>query len=205
VVAVERPVGVEIAVQTSPDAEAETIAETGNAPAFLWNSEGDKLAFASGGRQGNALASGIRLYRPADGSIQQLTDEPLIAFFWCPDGKRIVWLSGESDSRAVRLRIADTEGGPASELGWLRPSRDLFLLLGHFDQYAQSATLFSPAGDEIVLAASRAKELENGSVPTVRQILIRPLSDGRKETSPSRGRLAFWRPSGPGPWQSKDG
>ena len=68
------------------------------------------------------------------------------------------------------------------------------MLFNHFDQYSQSANLISPDGAELVLAASRAKERENGSVPTVRQILVRPLAGAGDERPIARGRLAVWRP-----------
>src|SRR5204863_1001887 len=115
-------------------------------------------------------------------------------FFWSA-AARLVYVSGDLAQRTVAVRLADVAAGSSTDLGWVRPSRDLLLLFSHFDQYVQSVALVSPDGSEIALAASRAKELENGSVPTVRQILVRSLSDPRAEHAIGRGRLAFWRPA----------
>jgi hypothetical protein len=96
--------------------------------------------------------------------------------------------------RAVAIRAVDVDKGADIDIGWVRPSRDLFMLFSHFDQYCQSARLLSPEGTELVVAASRAKERENGSVPTARQILVRSLAGAGDERVIARGRLAVWRP-----------
>jgi hypothetical protein len=80
------------------------------------------------------------------------------------------------------------------DYGFFRPSRDLVMLFAHFDQYASSAALLSADGEELLLAASRAKEQENGSVPTVRQIIVKRLVPGAEERVVGKGRVAFWRP-----------
>jgi hypothetical protein len=67
-------------------------------------------------------------------------------------------------------------------------------MLGHFDQYSESVPLVSADSSHIVLAASHAKESENGVVPTVRQILARPLSGAGPDVVIGRGRIACCAP-----------
>src|SRR5204863_3616527 len=110
----------------------------------------------------------ISIYDAADGSATEVTAGPAAAFFWCPDSVRLVYAAGDVGGRMVSLQLVDVVSRAQADLGWMRPSRDVMLLLGHFDQYSQSAQIFSPAGDELALAASIAQEQLNGSVPTVR-------------------------------------
>jgi TolB protein len=185
----------EIALQTGPEAEPEILVEAGPAPAFSWSPDGESLAYAARPSADTFLYQGISLYRPGDRTTRQISDEPLLAFFWCPDSRRLVYSTGDLGNRMIGIHSVDVDGGSTEDLGWLRPSRDMWLLLGHFDQYSQSAHLFSPDGAEIVFATSRAQERHNGSVPTVRQILVRPIEGTEKERVIARGRLAFWRPA----------
>lgn len=185
----------EVALLASPEAEPQVLVETGPAPAFCWSPSGDGLAYAARPSTDTFLYQGISLYRPGDRTVRQVSDEPLLAFFWCPDSRRLVYTTGDLGNRMVGVRSVDVEQGSVVDLGWLRPSRDVWLLLSHFDQYTQSSRLFSPDGAEIVLATSRAQERHNGSVPTVRQVLVRALTGAEEERVVARGRLALWRPA----------
>jgi Tol biopolymer transport system component len=186
--------GAEIVLQEGPDADRDPLATTGNGPAFIWSRDGEQLAFASRSPEFGGAYGPVSVWRAADRSTSQVTEGPCLAFFWCPDGRRLVFTGGEMGGRLMNLQCVDTASGERTNLGWVRPSRDLMLLLGHFDQYSQSAQLFSPDGNEMVLSASLAQEQVNGSVPTVRQILVRALSGEGAQEVAARGRLAFWRP-----------
>jgi dipeptidyl aminopeptidase/acylaminoacyl peptidase len=191
-VAFERGGGADLALLAAPNDEPEILTPTGRGPAFAWSPDLQHLAFA-GHEDEDALYTGISIYARTDRAVRQIVTTPVLAFFWC-GASRLAYVSGDLGQRTVAVRLFDVSDGSSNDLGWVRPSRDLLLLFSHFDQYVQSTALVSPDGEEIVLAASRAKELENGSVPTVRQILVRSLAES-VERSVGRGRLAFWRPS----------
>ncbi len=186
--------GSEIVLQSGPDNVRQTIASTGPGPAFIWSADGERLAFAARSPKFDGAYGPISVYRSDTGSIDQVNEGPALAFFWCPDGRRLLWTGGEMGGRMMNLQLVDTASAERTNLGWVRPSRDVMLLLSHFDQYNQSVQLISPAGDELVLAASIAQEQVNGSVPTVRQIIVRALAGDRVQEVAARGRLAFWRP-----------
>jgi WD40 repeat protein len=186
--------GSEIVLQSDPDAVREVLASAGAGPAFVWSDDGERLAFASRSPDLGGAYATISVCEASDGSVKEVAEGPSLAFFWCPDGRRLAYTGGEMGGRMMNVQLVDIVSGEHTTLGWVRPSRDLMLLLGHFDQYRQSARLFSPAGDEMVLAASIAQEQGNGAVPTLRQILVRSLSGERTQEIAARGRLAFWRP-----------
>lgn len=190
-VALDADEGAELALLPGPVGAPEIIGKVGEAPAFVWSPDGVTLAVVD--RDAAEHASYQRLAVIRDGTLTELAREPMLAFFWCTDSRCLVYVTGEVANRAVRLRLVEVESGQSTDVGWVRPTRDFVQLMSHFDQYVQSTMLISPDG-EVVLSASRAKELENGPVPTVRQILTRKL-DGGDENVVARGRLATWRPS----------
>jgi dipeptidyl aminopeptidase/acylaminoacyl peptidase len=190
-VAIEASDGSDLALIRGPDQSPEGIAHVGAAPAFAWSPDGNSLAVVD--REASDPGAYRRLGVLRDGEVVVLAEEPMLAFFWAADSRRLLYLTGEQVNRSVRVRSVALEGGGVEDAGWVRPTRDFVQLTAHFDQYVQSCTVVSPQG-ELALAASRAKELENGPVPTVRQVLVRKL-DGGEDVIVARGRLAVWRPA----------
>jgi len=192
--AFDRDAGAEIAIQAGPDAPARPIVATGPAPAFAWGPNGQTLAFAARESAEPGPYRGLAVVPALGGEARTLTDEPLMAFFWCPDGTRLVFCGADVAGRTVHIQTVAVGTGELTDLGWVRPSRDFWFLLNHFDQYARSIALVSADSVHIVLAAAHAKESENGVVPTVRQVLARPVSGEAKDLVVGRGRTACWAP-----------
>ncbi|MPZ14534.1 MAG: hypothetical protein GEU73_08950 [Chloroflexi bacterium] len=197
-VAYDRPDGSEIAIQASPHADPVVVAEAGHGPAFVWSPSGTVLAFGSHPADSSRLYEGISVYDAEKRAVRRVSEEPALAFFWCSD-HQIIFVTGEVGDRLIGVRLVDIDSGARNELDWVRPSRDLLLLLSHFDQYYQSAHVVSPQGSELVFATSVAQERTNGSVPTLRQVLVHSLTEEGGHRVVARGRLAVWRPPAPQP------
>lgn len=193
-VALTREDGARVGICRGSEEPFEELFACAHAPALAWNPSGEILAFGSRLSMDGSLYDGIWLYHASSGATEQISQENTLAFFWSPDGRRVVCATGPVGDRMIGLKVLDVATRKDSDLGFVRPSRDLLLLMGHFDQYSLSARLISASSNQLLLAASRAKEQENGSVPTVRQILLRSLGPDAAERVVARGRLAFWRP-----------
>lgn len=192
-VALGRGDGAELSVHRDPAAGGERLCETAGSPAFVWSPDANKLAFASRPSPEYRAYDGISLYHLTGQRVEKVTSAPTLAFFWLPDSARLLYASMEMDSRLVHLHVVGTSTGLESDLGWFRASRDWLLLLAHFDQYSHAGRVSASTSGELLLASSSAQELGNGSVPTLRQIILRPLGGGEDRVV-ARGRLAFWRP-----------
>ncbi|MDJ0924202.1 MAG: hypothetical protein QNJ77_06525 [Acidimicrobiia bacterium] len=78
------------------------------------------------------------------GDLQTVTENPAIAFFWSPDGRRLLVLDAVASGEA---RWSIWEDGEMSESVRFEPDPSFLReLLPFFDQYAQSVTLWSPDG-----------------------------------------------------------
>ena len=192
-IALGRGDGAELSVHRDSAARGETLCETAASPAFVWSPDGEKLAFASRPSAEHRAYDGIFLYNPADQRVEKITSAPTIAFFWGPDSAQLLYATMELDSRQVHLHVVGISTGLESDLGWFRASRDWLLLLAHFDQYSHATRVGAPESGDLLLASSSAQELGNGSIPTRRQIILRPIGGGEDRVV-ARGRLAFWRP-----------
>ncbi len=186
----------EIVLQSGPDVPVRSVARTGPAPAFAWSPDGRILAFAARASPEPGPHLGLAVVAADGGAPRQLTDEPLLGFFWCPDGNRLISCAGEMSGRMIHVQSVAVVTGDTIDLGWLRPTRDFWFLLSHFDQYARSMQLVSADSARVILPAAHAKEWENGVVPTVRQVLARSI-DGGDDIMVGRGRTASWAPAEP--------
>jgi Tol biopolymer transport system component len=97
-----------------------------------------------------------------------LTEEPILAFFWAPNGKTLAFLmpdDGKSidpmflqNPRVLSLRLMGYD--PASGKTWLiatfPPSRGMLSVLPYFDQYQRSTSIWSPDSRFITFTAFSA-------------------------------------------------
>jgi TolB protein len=143
----------------------------------------------------------------ATGEVRVLSDEPIIAFFWSPDGRYLAALSvarnGEGDINAQAGKERAGKLGLQQNLPRLRllvynvaaeEGRLLFSFvptftfatqfLPFFDQYALSHRLWSPDSSALVLPM-----VENGR----NQIFIINIVTGQKRFL-ADGSMPFWSP-----------
>ncbi len=187
----------EIVLQSGPDAPAQPVVQTGPAPAFAWSPDGQTLAFAARESAEPGAYLGLAVVSAGGATPRPLTDEAVLGFFWSPDSTRLIYCAGEASGRMVRVQSVTVATGDTTDLGWVRPTRDFWFLLSHFDQYRLSMPLVSADNARVVLAAAHAKEWENGVVPTVRQVLARSVTGAEDDIIVGRGRTACWAPVEP--------
>jgi hypothetical protein len=192
--ALERGDGGEIAIQDAPGSVARALVETGPGPVFVWSPDGSTLAYSSRDEESSEVYHGLSIV-DKDGHATALSEDPLLAYCWSPDSRTLVCLAGATSGRLLHATAITAASGQVTDLGWVRPSRDFWFMLGHFDQYSVSTALVSSDSVHVVLAASHAKDSENGVVPTVRQILARPISGAGQDLRIGRGRIASWAPA----------
>jgi TolB protein len=136
--------------------DASVLAESDNDIAFVWSPESQHIAYATRGNADDPFLGPIFLYDITTGVVQRVTDVGLRvqAFFWSPDGKRIGyihWLGLPGESWA-QWRVYNLITGQDRGYNAFNPSFHMRMLIGSFNQYAQSHRLWSPDGRYLTYA-----------------------------------------------------
>jgi len=164
--------------------------------AFAWSSDSAKVAFIAGKQTLNAGAIGGLHVVDIETSEEIVKDEDVYAFFWSPDGKKIAYfvpfLSNQSADGSqtsnqqliLQLNMLDVATGESRELFTYPPTEQFARILPYFDQYHQSATIWSPDNNNLVLSF-----LDSSGNPG---IAIAAASGQLQPRLLAQGYLAFW-------------
>jgi Tol biopolymer transport system component len=137
--------------------------------AFAWSSDGSRLAYIDGVQALDAGTIGSLHVVDMETSEEIVQEEDIIGFFWSPSGEEIAYFillqapaegssSGESGESAqtpqfaLTLKVLDVTNGETRELFTYRPTPQFLNMLPYFDQYHQSATIWSPDNNNLVLS-----------------------------------------------------
>lgn len=169
------------------------LSRNGSTVAFSWAPGSDWLAFSSAYPGAAQVYQGVEIARPDGVERRRLGEEPLMAFWWSPDGQRLASIHADVEARSLVWGITALDGALTRTLGSCVPSDDFAFQMSFFDQFAQSAAIWSPDGRHIVYAAEGGQEHGNGSSVGPRIMLLG--ADG--STPPVRlasGHAAVWSP-----------
>ncbi len=136
-------------------AETRRVGEFGGGVVLAFRPGTETLTVAGALPGGSPLATGIHyadLGSPGAG-VETLVRGPVVAFWWAPAGDRVAVLApgGLSDGRA-QVRFHHADGTPGGAMESLNLSNDMRTLVGFFDQFALSHSLWSPDGRHFALA-----------------------------------------------------
>jgi len=160
-----------------------TLATGTGVPYFSLSRDGKRLAYLDA-LSVRPVPQGAITIVSTDGSAPavKLTDAPVLAFFWAPDGRKLVFvmpdISGtpdpmfqnSSEQLNVKLMGCDVVTGRTWFISRFPTTAGLLSILPFFDQYQRSSTIWSPDSRYIVFSAFSRK-----GVPAV--YVVR--SDGR--------------------------
>lgn len=157
----------EIIVTDAAGENPETIGTFKERTAFAWSSDGTRFAYIDGEQALEAGTIGPLHIVDMETSKEIVREENIVAFFWSPSGEEIAYFillpaqaegSGESGSAqagnqyALNLHVLDVTSGESRELFTYRPTQQFLSVLPYFDQYHQSATIWSPDNNNLVLS-----------------------------------------------------
>lgn len=126
--------------------------------AFLWSPSGEHLAVLESPQLFMYRGNPLQIYRrlaivPAAMPQDAVEfDQPMIAFFWSPDGSEIAFVTLSESPGALRWALLDVVKGEATRLVDFIPSAEQLTMFQFFDQYAYSHSVWSPDSENIVFA-----------------------------------------------------
>ena len=159
--------------------------------AVLWSPvEEEKLALSQSATLGTPT-QGLTLFNVETGEEQALTGEPVYAFFWSPDGQRIVYLTSSSETFPTWKAIKLGQPAEITPIIEMLPSQELLAGLLYFDQYAHSYRVWSPDSRYLVLSGYQpGQQLGDPS-----QVVVVDSEGVEPPRVIAEGTLAFWSPS----------
>jgi Periplasmic component of the Tol biopolymer transport system len=172
--------------------------------AFAWSNHSDMVAYIEGKKTIAAGVLGALHVIDVETSKELFKDdEDVIAFFWSPNDRRLAYFvprlsaasgssSGQSDSTAeaqdqqllLTLKMLNVDTGESNELFTFQPTDQFASILPYFDQYHQSATIWSPDNNNLVLSF-----IGNDGTPGIAIVAASGQMQPRVMT---QGYLAFW-------------
>lgn len=173
--------------------------------AFLWSPSGTHLAVSDAARRflyRGAVMSAYRRLAIASESAPQNADEilqPILAFFWSPDGSRLAYITLSDTEGALRCIVMDMDSRERRAALDFVPSPEQQTLFQFFDQYAYSHNIWSPDSANLVFAGNivgNAATASGGAHPGHRGFHIIVADAGGASTPQlvGEGIMGFWSP-----------
>jgi Tol biopolymer transport system component len=129
-----------------------SLGEFGSSAAFEWSPKGDKLAVGAGEPSlFGPRYSMVTVVDPASKRQTIVSRTGAFAFFWSPDGKRLAFLDAAPPD-AIQWVVVDADGGNRHALEAFVPDRGYSELIGFFDQFAQSLSVWSTDSQYVVFS-----------------------------------------------------
>ncbi|MGH8008613.1 MAG: hypothetical protein ACREQ3_16605, partial [Candidatus Binatia bacterium] len=159
-----------------------------------WSPTQPLLAVGTAASEGEPLLEELRLIDVASGKTRTLVKDGVGAFFWSPNGERILYAKRKVDTELWTWVVVEVANGKSQEVVDFLPSRPFLVIFEFFDQYALSHRVWSPDSKHFVFAGSVGPEANLAAafrsptvyaVEAVAQATPKPLSDGH---------VAFWSP-----------
>lgn len=174
--------------------QPESVALVPKRMALAWSPTQHLLAIATTSFIRAPLFEEVRVFDVGSGALHPLIQEPLAAFFWSPDGTRILYAKRNPDRAHWTWVVVDVHSRTSFPVVNFIPSRPQILVFQYFDQYALSHRLWSP--DSQFFTFSGHTDLNPNPGPGVRgpSVYIVPVT---KDATPQRlsdGHIAFWSP-----------
>lgn len=190
----------EVIVTDAAGENPKTIGTFTEKTAFAWSSDGSRFAYIDGEQALDAGTIGPLHVVDMETSKEIVQDENIVAFFWSPSGEEIAYFillqtqaegSGETGSSTqagpqyvLNLKVLNVTSGESRDLFTYRPTQQFLSILPYFDQYHQSATIWSPDNNNLVLSF-----LGQSGAPG---IAIVAASGNLEPRLLAQGYLAFW-------------
>ena len=175
-------------------AGARPILDIGASSAFQWSPTRDEIAVADASDAGELIFERLTIVSSDGESQRTLVNEPLLAFFWSPDGEKIAYVAVDRDGSFFTWKYVDRTEGTPVELVEFLPSPQFLTLFSFFDQYSYSNSLWSPDSSKILFSGAirPSSPSRNGGSPEGNKVYVLDISGGSGPREIATSRFAVW-------------
>ncbi len=161
--------------------------------AFLWSPDGEVIAVGKANSDG--FYGGLTIISKDGSSQKALTNKEMVAFFWSPDGKKIMYATPPDNNDVMNWVLLDLLKGTEALVTRFIPSDEVSTMLGFFDQFAPSHSLWSPDSSYFAfsgfLPGTSDTEVPPGRLPQPRVYMV-DVADGAPPRAVADGSLVVW-------------
>jgi Tol biopolymer transport system component len=151
--------GKELVAANSKGEFQQALAEFELNAAFAWSPDSELVAYIEGTESLNAGIVGKLHVLDLATSEDFFQADEVFAFFWSPNSRKLAYFiplqitdsSGQAQF-VLQLNMLDAVSGESKELFTFAPTNQFSSILPYFDQYHQSATIWSPDSNNLLLA-----------------------------------------------------
>lgn len=183
------PLGNHLFVNEVGAIDKEPIMDINDSSAFLWSPDNELLAIANLNNTDTSYSE-LYLFDPSDDSLDNLIDEPFVAFYWDPSAERIVYFVQTGLENEVVVKVTDLANKRKRDLYSFVPTQELAVHLAYFDQFSTSHSLLSADGNYLVVAGYPDNQRTNQDP----EIIMIDIVGSEKPTIIKNGRIAFFAP-----------
>ena len=180
---------------SSPTAAgAKSILDVGHLSAFLWSPTRDEIAVADVIGARGFPYDRVTIVSSDGGSKTVVAQEPVLAFFWSPDGEKLAYVAFDTERRSLLWKYVDRSAEEPIELLEFSPSPEFTTMILHFDQYAYSNSVWSPDSSQIVFSGTvgPVKPSQNGNSPGADRVYVLDVKEGSVPREIATSRFATW-------------
>ena len=174
---------------------AEIVGEVEGLVAVSWRPDRGQLGIASGLNRSSGYYDRLTLLDANSTAERVLMEEPMLCFFWSPDGSKIAFIAPSEDAQgSVRWGVLDLATDEIRYLADFLPSREQLTMFMFFDQYGQSHGLWSPDSGKLLFAGIPGKMQARGPLPdgSASAVYIADVSGGDEPALVGPGSIGVW-------------
>ena len=185
---------VALMVAPADGGEPQAFADVSQRLALGWSPTESRIVVATTSFMDGSVYEELQLIDIPSGETRTLLKDHFAAYFWSPNGKRILYARRQPGSPFGTWVVVDVDSGKSTDIIDFSPSRPLTQVFQYFDQYALSHRLWSPDSRHFVFAGSAGSDSHPSTalqspgvyvVEAIPQATPQLLSDGP---------IAFWSP-----------
>ena len=131
----------------------DTLAEIFGIAACSWSPDGRTIGLLRDPAQQSGYYQGLWLLDAAGSGERQVTDDPILSFFWSPDGSKIAYITPSDGAQgSIRWGVLDVESNQTRYAVDFTPTQEQITTFMFFDQYSQSHSPWSPDGKHLIFS-----------------------------------------------------
>ena len=177
-----------------PLSAGKSILDVGPFSAFLWSPTRDEIAVADTSSTTTSIYERLTITGGNGSSNEPLVTETFIAFFWSPDGEKIIYVAFDLERRTFTWKYVDRTSGPPKSLVEFVPSSEFLTLISFFDQYAYSNSVWSPDSSQIVFSGTvgGGAQGSNGASPEEDTVYVIDVKENSTPRAIASSAFAVW-------------